>query len=392
VNHTRKTLVAAASQVLHRNLLWFLLAAYFVAAFWPIPGLWLKDLSFGEIAPFGQDVPVTLPMLLLAVMLFNAGLGVHISSPKELFRTSRLLVAGLAANFLVPLSFLFLVAQGLAYWHEADEARSLLLGLAIVVAMPVAGSSSAWSQNYNGNLTLSLGLILLSTLLSPLSTPLSLHAVTAMLGDDASNELGGLTAIGSSSFLVFFVALPSALGILCRRAVSGARVDRINPHVKLVNSLILLALNYINATASLPEVVKYPDWDFIALIIGMAVLMCIITFTSGWWLGSLLGADQASRIALMFGLGMSNNGSGLVLAAATLAGQPRVMLPIIVYNLVQHLVAGSAAYLIRNDSARPHGIGEEPPSTAAGSKSPRSRSEKKVHQSYFGSVAPGAPG
>ncbi len=42
----------------------------------------------------------------------------------------------------------------------------------------------------------------------------------------------------------------------------------------------------------------------------------------------------------MFGLGMNNNGTGLVLASMALANYPRVLLPIIFYNLVQHLIAG----------------------------------------------------
>src|SRR5262249_42465595 len=45
--------------------------------------------------------------------------------------------------------------------------------------------------------------------------------------------------------------------------------------------------------------------------------------------------------ALVFGLGMSNNGTGLALAAAALAARPRVLLPVILYNLVQHVVAGA---------------------------------------------------
>jgi BASS family bile acid:Na+ symporter len=43
----------------------------------------------------------------------------------------------------------------------------------------------------------------------------------------------------------------------------------------------------------------------------------------------------------MYGLGMNNNGTGLVLASLALASFPRVMVPIILYNLVQHLVAGA---------------------------------------------------
>jgi hypothetical protein len=52
--------------------------------------------------------------------------------------------------------------------------------------------------------------------------------------------------------------------------------------------------------------------------------------------------DRGAQASLMFGLGMNNNGTGLVLASMALADYPRVMLPIIFYNLIQHLVAGSA--------------------------------------------------
>lgn len=41
----------------------------------------------------------------------------------------------------------------------------------------------------------------------------------------------------------------------------------------------------------------------------------------------------------MFGLGMNNNGTGLVLASMALAQYPTVMLPVIFYNLLHHLVA-----------------------------------------------------
>jgi BASS family bile acid:Na+ symporter len=48
----------------------------------------------------------------------------------------------------------------------------------------------------------------------------------------------------------------------------------------------------------------------------------------------------------MFGLGMSNNGTGQVLASVALAAQPAVLLPVIVYNLVQHLMAAFADSLL----------------------------------------------
>jgi bile acid:Na+ symporter, BASS family len=52
-------------------------------------------------------------------------------------------------------------------------------------------------------------------------------------------------------------------------------------------------------------------------------------------------------VSLVFGLGMNNNGTGMVLAASALAHLPNVMLPIILYNLVQHVAAGVTDRLIR---------------------------------------------
>jgi len=40
-------------------------------------------------------------------------------------------------------------------------------------------------------------------------------------------------------------------------------------------------------------------------------------------------------------LGMNNNGTGLVLASLTLSSYPNIMVPIIFYNLLQHIVAGT---------------------------------------------------
>jgi bile acid:Na+ symporter, BASS family len=50
-------------------------------------------------------------------------------------------------------------------------------------------------------------------------------------------------------------------------------------------------------------------------------------------------ADRRGAASLMFGLGMNNNGAGLVLASLALSDHPAVMIPVIVYNLVQHLFA-----------------------------------------------------
>ena len=61
--------------------------------------------------------------------------------------------------------------------------------------------------------------------------------------------------------------------------------------------------------------------------------------------GRLLAVDEAQEASLMYGLGMNNNGTGLVLASMSLAAYPQVMLPVIFYNLVQHVMAGIVHFL-----------------------------------------------
>src|SRR5205085_2302665 len=111
------------------------------------------------------------------ILLLNAGLGVDIRQLRHFGRHLTLLGAGVAANVLVPIVFIAALAAALRIWHNPDEVQNILVGLAIVASMPIAGSSTAWSQNANGNMAISLGLVLGSTFLSPLTTPIALNAV-----------------------------------------------------------------------------------------------------------------------------------------------------------------------------------------------------------------------
>src|SRR5262249_39689714 len=145
-------------------------------------------------------------------------------------------------------------------WVDPAGLQQILLGLTLVASMPVAGSSAAWSQNANGNLALSLGLVLGSTFLSPLTTPAVLALVGSLAYGLQADALAGLTASGTGAFLVLFVLLPTVVGLGTRRLVGEGPAVRAKPTLKLLNSVILLVLNYANAAVSLPQVVAAPDW------------------------------------------------------------------------------------------------------------------------------------
>jgi BASS family bile acid:Na+ symporter len=338
--------VVAVAEFIHANFLGFVLGSYVAAALWPAFGLGIRDVSIGAVPFFGQATRITLPMVMLAFLLLSAGLGVETAQLKDLVRSPRVLAAGLTGNVLVPIAFIFGVSLLLRPWHNPDEIQSLLVGLALVAAMPIAGSSTAWSQHANGNLALSLGLVVCSTLLSPLTAPVALHAVGWMTIGDSARGLHELASSGTGGFLAVSVIFPSLLGMAGRAAVGPAGIARVKPVLKLMSAMNLLLLNYANACVSLPQAVADPDWDFLIVILAIVVGMCVLAFASGWWIARLLRADAAQRTALLFGLGMSNNGTGLVLASLTLADHPRVLLPLLFYNLVQHVVAGGVDFVV----------------------------------------------
>jgi BASS family bile acid:Na+ symporter len=273
--------------------------------------------------------------------MFNAGLGVKTSHLKSLLRKTGVLFAGLTANLVIPMAYIFLVTLVMRLWYEPEEAQHILVGLALVAAMPIAGASTAWAQNSNGNLVLSLGLVLSSTLLSPVMTPVALYVFGEMASEEYEAVLHDLAAYGSGAFLSFWVVLPSMLGLSVRLAVPEVRLIPVIPFIKLINAIVLLLLNYSNASVSLPQAVADRDYDFLAVTLGLTTGLCFAAFASGYELSRLFKVDRAERISLVYGLGMNNNGTGLVLASLVLASYPQVMVPIIFYNLVQHLVAGS---------------------------------------------------
>src|SRR3984957_5236000 len=228
-------LIAKVNHFVHRHLLWFLGESYLVAGLAPGLGLRIKNLVFADVTIAHEQARISLPTVLLGFLLLNAGLGLQTSGLRRLARSGTTLGLGLAANLLVPIAFIAAVTPALHLWHNPDEVQNVLVGLALVASMPIAGSSTAWSQNANGDLALSLGLVLFSTLLSPWTTPFALHAVGLMTTGDYSEDLHELAASGTGAFLFLCVLLPSIAGLGLRRLVSDARMNSVKPSLKLMN-------------------------------------------------------------------------------------------------------------------------------------------------------------
>lgn len=292
-------------------------------------------------------------MVMLAILMFNAGLGLKFADLKSLMDCKHLLLTGLAANLIIPISYIWAMTIPMQLWYEPFEVQYILVGLALVAAMPIAGSSTAWAQNSNGNLALSLGLVFFSTILSPIVTPVMLNIFGEMASEEYEKVLHGVAAYGSGAFLGLWVVLPSVIGIGTRLLIGGDRGGSGSRHIKLANSIVLLLLNYSNAAVSLPQAMAERDYDFLAITLAITAGLCIALFAAGYGLSRFFKLNRPEEISLMFGLGMNNNGTGLVLASLALSAYPNIMVPIIFYNLVQHIVAGTVYEVVSKRQGNP---------------------------------------
>lgn len=324
---------------LHEYFIWIVIASYGAAAFTPLFGETLRSWRLPDISIAGMSIVATTPTILLAMLLFNAGLVTNVDELRTIARKPILALGGLVGNFASPLAFIFAISLTLRFWHNSDETQQLLTGLAFVAAMPIAGASTAWAQSANGNMSLSVGLVLATTLFSPVLTPLVLHMAGAVTTGDYSEDLHEIAAGESANFLALWVLLPSFLGLAASRALGEKRAAAAKPHLKIVNYAAIVLLNYANASLSLPGVLRQPDPDFLLLMIFAVFSLCLTAFAVGFLIARFGRADRRETASLMFGLGMNNNGAGLMLASTTMADHPGVLLRVILYNLMQHFVA-----------------------------------------------------
>lgn len=328
---------------IHQHLLKILILVYLLAAFFPTPGQWLRDVGTTALwVGTKWQMQFSLLQVFLGFLLFNAGASCRFSELKKTLKHPGILITGVLFNFLAPVAFIALFSfVGKRFWHNPNEIQNILAGLTILASMPIAGSSAAWVQESGGNTSLILGLVTLTTLLSPFSTPFIFHTVIPLLSGDYAEDLSKMSHPGGIQiFLLLSVVVPSLMGMSFRHWMSESTYLKTQPGLKLAGILTLILLNYSNAASALPVAFSNPDWDFLLLILGSTLILCFFSFSAGWLIPVLFRAKDSERKALTFGLGMNNNGTGLVLTSVALPDHPLIALPILFYNLGQQVIAG----------------------------------------------------
>jgi BASS family bile acid:Na+ symporter len=339
--------IISIGKFLQANLLWLLILAYALGAVWPEAGLWIRGVP-GTGAGMGW-----LLKAMLGALLLNAGLRLDPHQLGRLARRAAVLPTTLGASLIVSGLYVLCLATLVGMWDSAGSTQQIALGLAVVAAMPVAASSTAWAQNADGDLALSLGLLLLSTLCCPLTAALLFRAMATMTSVVAAPDAELLVSQATVVFLTLWVLLPVTCGMALRWAVGASRVDQCKPSLKLINLVILLVLNYANASLALPLVLRRPEPLTLTIVAVLALGLAIASLGAAQLVARIYHLDAPQRASLLFAMVMKNNGAGLVLVATAISRPGPLLLPIIVYNLIQHLTAAVLDYFVLRSRGEP---------------------------------------
>lgn len=339
---------ARSARVVHEYFLGLLAVSYALALYAPGPGVWLRQIK----APLAGDEGVALSQVGLALLLVIAGIGVSPRRLRESLLRPMTLGGALLLKLVVPLAVVAAVATGNHVLGDPVPVE-MLLGLAIVAAMPAAASCPAWTQASGGEIALALGVVVGSTFLGPWAGQLWLPQFTEAAGGDTQVARGIGRAVLGSYFLLWVLA-PSALGVGIRVWLGEDRLARLRPALRLVGSGLLLVLIYAFASASLSLVEARRAGEQLAAALLLAGILCGAAFLAGWLLAKATRAPRTTTIALVYSVGMHNNGVALLLADTVLPRASVVFLPIISYALVQHAMAGVVdAWFARTEPDRP---------------------------------------
>jgi BASS family bile acid:Na+ symporter len=323
-----------------------LLTAYAAATWFPAPGLWLRELNL-----FGTTLP--LPQLLLAGLLFSAGLCAARGAVSAMFAARERFLLYLVAAWLVPIVSALFVVGGL--WGIAGGPASVALGIVIVAAMPVANSSVGWATSMGGSVPLSIALLVVGTALSPLLSPLVIGAGAISLGTAEQALTETPWSEGMGMFFLQWVLMPVVSGVLIASRLSLSLNERIVPIARRLSFVILIVLNYLNGAPCLPALAQEPRillWP----VLGSASLLAVSSACVPWWLRKWArGIDSptpahspayqpataaSERTSLLLAVVMRNTGAALVFAGAALPNYVLVSLTIISYTMLQHCWVG----------------------------------------------------
>ncbi|MEU9005318.1 sodium-dependent transporter [Streptomyces sp. NPDC048551] len=329
---------------LRGRLGWASCAAYAAAAALPAPGSWVRhehQLVLGEAVHLKAGGT----QVLLFAVLFAAGLR---SSPQAIVRMLRrpgVIVAGLALHLAAPLLIIPLLAVALRCSADADGGSGMVAAMMLTLAMPVAAGATVWTTAGRGDEPAMLGLVLASALVSPFTVPLTITTLAPLLTSSYAHPVTAAAAEAGGGFALTAIVVPCALGMGVRRLLSVRAEHAVLRLTAPSAVLAALLLTYVNASGALGAFLIRPRPLLLLAAAVTAASVCALSFGGGSWCARALRLETGAGRSLTLACGMSNSSAGAVLIGVAMPDRPQILLPVLVFGVLQKLLANRVTRL-----------------------------------------------
>jgi len=229
-----------------------------------------------------------------AATMFALGLVLESVDLKNELAHPRRIGLGVLTQFSIMPLLAFVMAQYPGF------SPAIALGFIIVGCAPGAMASNVIVYLAGGAVAFSVTLTTVATFLSPLLTPV----LVKFLG----GAIMPIEFLPLMKTILLTVLIPLLLGLLIQPFLGRrlASVRSLAPGVAAI-AIIIICSYAVAANQSRIQDMALP------VLMGV-ILINLLGYLIGWWLGRLYRFDQLHRITLMIELGMQNAGMGVALA------------------------------------------------------------------------------
>lgn len=247
--------------------------------------------------------------LILALIMFGVALGIKTDDFKQLFKSPKIVITGILAQFvLFPLVTFLLV-------NIINPYPSIALGMIMVAACPGGNISNFATHLAKGNTALSVSLTAFATLAAIIMTPLnlafwgSLYEPTAKILREVELDPWKLIKIVS-----LILGIPLILGMLVRKHKPTIATKL----SKILRPLSILILVVFVAGAFYEN--RYIFVENMHHVLFVVLFLNFIGYFSGFYFSKLVGLSYKNQKTLSIETGIQNSGLGLLLCFAFFEG------------------------------------------------------------------------
>lgn len=256
-------------------------------------------------------------------------------------------------RFLAPLTLWCFLGMGLAGWllHWFGQAvlpEQVALGILFLGLLPsTVQSAAAYSSLAGGNVAAS---VIAAAVLNVLGVFLTAPLLAILAGvQGVGIDLAGLQRIG------LILLLPFVLGQMAQTRIGHwVRSNRVV--LTWADRTAIAIAVYVAFSGAVEQgLLARVDGSGWSALLGLLAVFLTIGFAGSWMLGRLLHLDRGDRIAFLFAGAQKSIALGAPLASVLFppATAGLVLLPVLIYHLVQLMISAPIAARLARTSALP---------------------------------------